>query len=365
MMFNPAMLVLAREAAGLTQISLAHQTGVSQARISKIESGFDWPAPELVASLARECSVPEEFFVQHDTILGEGVIEFFHRRRRTLPARPLTKAHAMSNTVRLELGRLLRGIEMVDAAAFPMAPEDEDLSPEEAAALARAAWRLPPGPVPDLTALVEATGVPVVQMSLGHEKLRAISMPGPNGHHLIVLNRDLPSSNQRWSLAHELGHLAMHYKTITPNIEEQADAYAAALLAPAADIGKELRGLRFRDLGPLKQKWRMSMQALIRTAKDLGYISDRQYRTFSIEMNRLPSGRKREPGEFPREDPRLVRRVINHYREQLGYTISEIGRLMVAHEDRVRSFYLGEPPTPRGLRAVGRASISVVQPLGR
>lgn len=363
-MFNPAMLVLAREAAGLTQSSLAQQTGVSQARISKLEGGFDHPSSELIDGLAKECSVPVEFFSQSEPIIGEGLIEFFHRRRRTLPAKPLTKAHAASNVVRLELGRLFRGVEMADTAAFPTTPESEGLSPEEAAALARAVWRLPPGPLPDLTALVEATGVPVIQMSLGHEKLRAISMPGPDGRHLIVLNKDLPASNQRWSLAHELGHLAMHYKAITPATEEEADAFASALLAPAADIKSDLRGLRFRDLGPLKQKWRMSMSALIRTARDLGFISDRQYRTFNIEMNSLPGGRKREPGEFPREQPRLVRQVIDYYRERLGYSVGEVARLMVAHEGRVRHFYLGEQNDGRGLRVVGRPPIGAVQPFG-
>ncbi len=359
-MFNPSMLVLAREAAGLTQSSLAHQVDVSQARISKLEGGFDQPSSDLVAAVARECSVPVEFFEQRDSILGEGIIEFFHRRRRTLPAKPLTKAHATSNIIRLELSRLLRGVEMVDVAAFPVAPEGEDLTPAEAAALARAVWRLPPGPLPDLTALVEAAGVPVVQMSLGHEKLRAISMPGPDGRHLIILNRDLPPSNQRYSLAHELGHLAMHYTAVTPEIEAEADAFAAALLAPATDIINDLRGLRFRDLGPLKQKWRMSMQALIRTASDLDCISDRQYRTFNMEMNRLPGGRKREPGEFPREEPRFVRWVINYYREQLGYAVGEIAQLMVANEERVRTFYLGEPMGgQRGLRVIGRPAIGV------
>ena len=56
----------------------------------------------------------------------------------------------------------------------------------------------------------------------------------------------------------------MHCGTASEDMEHDADAFAAALLMPADDINPELRGLRFRDLGALKARWRVSLAALIR-----------------------------------------------------------------------------------------------------
>lgn len=349
---NPRMVTLAREAAGMTQTALAHAAGISQAQLSKIEHGLEEPTEEAQAAFARECEVPVSFFNQQDPVLGEGIIEFFHRKRMTLPAKALKRAHAQTNIMRLETLRLLRTIELTDVAAFPVYPVDEYGSPDEIARLTRATWRLPSGPLPDLIALIEATGVPVLQFSLGHEKLSAISVPGEAGRHLIVLNGDLPASHQRFALAHELGHLTMHSGVPSDDLEQEANQFASALLMPSDDIRPALRGVRFRDLGGLKPVWRVSLAALIRRAHDLDQISDRQYRTFNMQLNQLPGGRKREPGEFPSERPRLLAHIIEHYQQDLEYSMEDLQHLMVAHEDHIRRSYLGEEV--RTLRPVGR-----------
>jgi Zn-dependent peptidase ImmA (M78 family) len=199
--------------------------------------------------------------------------------------------------------------------------------------------------------LAEAAAVPVLTFDLGHEKHSAISMPGIAGRHVIVLNSQLPPSAQRFALAHEVGHLVQHSGAASEDMERDADAFAAELLMPAEDIRPELRGVRFRDLGTLKARWRVSLAALIRQGHHLGCISDRQYRTFNIELNKLPGGRKREPGEFDPEQPRLMRHIISHYQSEVGYSVDELLRAMVITRERLDEYYLGAPQ--RRLRPVG------------
>jgi Zn-dependent peptidase ImmA (M78 family) len=175
-------------------------------------------------------------------------------------------------------------------------------------------------------------------------------MPGASGSYLIILNSMLPPSAQRYALAHELGHLVMHNGTATADMERDADEFAAALLMPADDIRPELRGIRFRDLGPLKPRWRVSLAALIRQAHRLGHISDRQYRTFNMELNRLPGGRKREPGEFEPEHPRLMRHILAHYNRELGYSRNDLLNLLVMTPEQHEAIY--QDKTTRRLRAV-------------
>lgn len=348
---NPQMVTLAREAAGLTQGALAQTAGISQAHVSKIEHGLDHPSDEVLESFARECSVPVEFFFQAEPVLGIGIVDFFHRKRQTLPAKPLRRAQALANKTRLESSRLLSTIELEDVQPFPVFPVGQHESPEEVASLVRATWRVPDGPLPNLVALVEAAGVPVLTFDLGHEKLSAISIPGLHGRHVVLLNSSMSASHQRFALAHELGHLVLHDGGLTDDIEREADRFASELLMPAKDIQSHLQGVRFSDLGPLKSVWRVSLAALIRRAHDLGGITDRQYRTFNMNLNKLPGGRKREPGEFPPDEPRLMRHVIDHLRSDLGYSIEDVGNAMCATSATVRSVYLGEPEV--SLRPIG------------
>src|ERR1700742_4884805 len=104
------MVTLAREAAGRSQSAVAHRVGISQAALSKIEHGFDSPNDAVLDALARACGVPRSFFAQRDEILGESVVDFYHRKRLTLPAKPLKQAHAIVNIVRLETLRLARNL---------------------------------------------------------------------------------------------------------------------------------------------------------------------------------------------------------------------------------------------------------------
>ncbi|MEV4197431.1 ImmA/IrrE family metallo-endopeptidase [Micromonospora globbae] len=342
--FNARMVTLARESEGLTQSALAHLAGISQSQISKIENGFEEPHRDVLEQLAKACEVPVDFFFQREEVLGEGFVDFYHKKRLTLPVKPLKKANALANVRRLEAVRLLRTLEFDSAAPFPFCPTDQSWDPESAAQFVRATWRIPPGPLPNLVALIEATGIPVFVTDLGHEKLSAVSMPGMAGRHVIVLNGMLPASARRFALAHELGHLVMHNGSASDDMERDADAFASALLMPAQDIRPDLRGLRFRELGSLKAKWRVSLAALIKRAGDLGTITERQYRTFYIQLSKLPGGRKNEPGEFDPEEPRLMRYLIEHYLNNLKYSREEVARLMVLNEHKLAEVYFGEAP---------------------
>lgn len=351
-MINPRMITLGREAAGLTQAALAHAVGVSQAHLSKVEHGLEEPTNDLLIDLAEQCDVPMEFFSQPEQPVGEGLVDLFHRKRATLPAKPLRRAHAVVNMVRLEVMRLLRNVEMTDVAPFPVFPADEFSSAQEITEKVRALWRIPRGPLPDLVGLVEATGTPVLKIPLDHEKLSAITLPMDHGRYIIVLNDRLSPSHQRFSLAHELAHLAMHQRSAHESIENEADEFASELLMPTEEIRPLLKGIKFRDFGNLKHSWRVSIAALIRKAHDLGEITDRQYRTFNMQLNQLPGGRKHEPGEFEPEHPKLIASLIEHYRTALRYKPAEVAQLIVATEPAMRERYLGE--ARRVLRPVGR-----------
>lgn len=353
MTFNQMMLTTVKDAAGLTQSAIAAHVGVSQATVSKIENGFEEPSPAFLESVAQLAGVPVEVFATHDeSLLPPTLFDIFHKKRLTLPQKPLKKANASAQLTRMEVGRLLRTFDLEPTLPFPSLPLDEHEDASEVAALLRAIWRTPVGPIRNLVALVELTGTPVLLADLGHEKLRAMSLPGvESGGHIILLNRQLPASAQRFGLAHEIGHLVMHQGIASTDMEKEADSFASAFLMPADEIRPRLRNVGFRDLGSLKSYWRVSLAALIYRANDLGVITERHYRTLNMELNKLPNGRKREPGEFPVERPTLIKNVINSYVEQ-GYSLAEVARLMVIREADLRTKYLEELLPAARLRVI-------------
>lgn len=362
MTFNFRMVTLARDAVGLTQTALAHQVGVSQAFISKIENGLETPTDELLERFADACDVPAAFFQQEEQTLGEGLVDLYHKKRLTLPVKPLKKANATANICRLEAVRLLHTVDFEDATPFPEFTVDEFGSPEHVAHAVRALWRIPAGPLPDLVSLIEATGVPIYSVDLGHDKLFAMSMPGTVGRHVIVVNNRLSASTQRFALAHELGHLTMHNGLSSDEMEREADRFAGALLMPREDIKHDLRGLRFSSLGNLKMKWRVAMSGLIYRAHEIGAVDERRYRNLNIQLSTLPGGRRHEPGEFPAEEPRLLRHILGTYEESFGYTREELERLMVVTPARLSVDYFGEQAVRLKPVAVDRHLHSVSMP---
>lgn len=354
--FNPDMLIVAREAVGHTQGTLAKELGVSQAYISQVEHGLKVPSVEMIERFGVVLERPLGFFTQPGRRLGEGLVDFFHKKRQTLPAKPLRRAHATVNAVRLELDRLLETVDLTGVQPLLNLVVGEDGSPETIATLVRSVWRAPSGPLQNLTAYVESLGVPVVVTDLSHRKLAAISVPLESGSHLIVLNGGLPASEQRFALAHELGHLVMHsHLDELGELERDADRFAAELLMPESEIRHELRGMRFRDLGTLKSRWRVSMAALIYRANTLRAVYEDEATLLYKALSAQPGGRLMEAGEFPPEEPQLVKRVIDYFLNEASYTVDQLSAVMNMTSGRLREFYLGEPRRAR-LRVVERDS---------
>lgn len=103
---NGQMITLARESRGLTQRALAEHLEVTQATISKYESGAaDVPSDHLLA-VAELLERPLSFFAWNERIYGASCLH--HRRAARIPLRELKQIHAQVNVLRIQAERLLR-----------------------------------------------------------------------------------------------------------------------------------------------------------------------------------------------------------------------------------------------------------------
>lgn len=349
---NPYMIIVGRESRGLSQKMLADALGVSQGRVSKVESGLLAVPDDLLDALARVLNYPSGFFLQAGAPKGVGIAEIFHRKRQDVPKKVLDKVYARMEIRYRHIENLLRATDI--PVNVPHLDIDEFGTVADIARLVRATWHLPRGPIQDLTTILENAGVVVVPFDFETPKIDAISRWLPGLPPLIFVNETSPKDRLRFNLGHELGHLVMHTLP-NPEIEDQANQFAAEFLLPERDIRNDLGDLTMAKLAVLKRYWNASMSALLKRADDLGTISAGRARALWAQMAR--AGYKlREPVDLdvPGEQPTLVRELVETHLRDLGYDHHDLHDLLCLGDEELWLYYLRDQDrTPlRVMRAI-------------
>jgi Zn-dependent peptidase ImmA (M78 family)/transcriptional regulator with XRE-family HTH domain len=344
--FNPEMLILARESRGLNQTQLAELVSVKQGTISKVESGALIPSPDIVEKFSEKLNYPIALFFQSDRVYGFNSTIFFHRKRQALSDKLLRKLHAHVNLIRMRVARLLRSTDISTNCRFHrIDPSEYKNSVETVAQLVRSTWLIPPGPVRNVMASIEDAGGIVCTMDFQTRQIDAISewvQPFPP---IFVVNSssEMTGDRLRLTLAHEIGHAIMH-QFPSPNMETEANAFAAEFLMPAREIKPSLYELTFAKLMDLKSYWKVSMAALVQRAADLKTISGDQKKYMFINLGRR-GWRLREPEEtdIAVERPELVSELIRVHLSELQYDPAQLaGKVMLLSEGEFRSQYMDQ-----------------------
>lgn len=332
--FNPAMLRLGRLSRGLNQDELAQRSSVVRTSLSRYEAGTLAVPDYALSKLADALDYPPSFFCRNPSLLGTGGDSIFHRKRQKLSTRALYRAHACAEIRRLEVTTLLHSMGD-DTPRLQPYPVDYYGDPARIARTVRAAMNLPPGPVYDLTGLLERNGFVVVSHDFNSRDLDGFTQVPEYPPSFIHIGSDLPPDRWRWTLAHELGHSVMHFDFMdSPRVaEEQANLFAAEFLTPAHEIAPQLAGLTFQKLAGLKMEWRVSMQALIMRAFHLNLISARQRQSMFARMAQADYMR-REPATLdpPVEKPTLMVQLAKRHYDELDYTPDELASLLMVNE---------------------------------
>ena len=232
---------------------------------------------------------------------------------------------------------------------FPVIPEypvelfDDD--PAKIARSVRNQMNVPPGPIFNLTEILERRGCVVIAHDFKSRRIDGFSQNTGVGPCFIHINVDLPPDRSRWTLAHELGHAVMHMDSIKdPKLaEDQANLFAAEFLTPAHEIRHMLDGLTFPKLAGLKRKWKVSMQALIMRAFDLGSISARQRATMFKSLT-AAGYRTREPETLdpPMEHPTVLSKLAQSHMDEAGYSLDEFQELIAINQREFYEYYVAD-----------------------
>lgn len=332
------MVFLARCAMGKTQTEFSKLISIPQSRLSRIEDGLvSEDSPDFLAKLSAATGNPPGFFTQQGD--RKPLREGFYRRKKAVSKSDIWRAEALINIRRLQLQHLAGKLDW-DTKQLPQwEPDQFQGGPAEVARQLRFAMQLPSGPIGDLTKIVEDYGVVVSYFDFGIDDVDGISTVLDGGIPLILLNKNKPAARLRFTLAHELGHLVMH-RLPTPNMEEEAHEFAAEFLLPAREIRASLYPLNISKLVQLKLKWRVSMQAILMTARRLGVMKDPYYRYMMVQLSQA-GYRRNEPYDesIPKEQPSLVGEMIETHFKDLGYSPEELAKIMRMEPDAFEREY--------------------------
>ena len=355
-----ARLKVARSASGMSLRALESSIGraVSAQAIGKYERDESMPGSATLIALARALDVSVDYLLADDDVVLEDV-EF---RKKAIAAR---KAEAQVKAILLrELERYLVLEELLGLPSvnwdrprevpYPVVADVAEA--DRAARSLRSAWGLGSDPIPNLVELLEERGIKVLMVDVDDIDglIANVSRRGGPTAPVVVVNPSHTGERQRFTLAHELGHLVLE---VGGKLKEESAAhrFAGAFLMPAevlwSEVGKHRTSISIGELVDLKVLFGASIQAVTHRCKDLGIIGRTLYSDLYREFRQR--GWRTPPYEEPAPlEPEKLQRferlcyralaedVISESRaaELLDISVQELDRRMDA------------APQPRGDR---------------
>lgn len=301
---------------GWSQSQLAAEVGTTQPKISQIENG-DYNNSKLLDSISEVTQYSRTWFERGPLPdLPSGSLRFRKQAKSSIRTDERVRAHVRQAVEVIE--QFSRLPEAPPVALRPLTPFDK-FSHDKIETLALEVRESlgvgPADPIPNLVRALERAGVAVigsaVDMEAGKHSGASYWPDYPFGRPVICFSRGMPGDRQRFTVAHELGHLILHqFRTPEPRVaEDEVNRFAGALLVPL-EIMTEIEGpITLRTLAFVKARWGISIRALVKRCLDLQII-DSEHR---VSLERQISSRKwnrQEPVDVPYEQPRLVARLI-------------------------------------------------------
>src|SRR5262245_27483158 len=205
----------AREARGLTAISLADLLGVTRAAVSQYENDLQSPRPEVMKRICDCLNLPLRFFLR--PVVERPTPTSFYRSMSAATKAARIRAEKRREWLR-EIVLYLREYIVLPTVHFPVFnfpsnPQlisDDDI--ESVATMARQFWNLSNGPIANVVRLLENNGSIIARDYFEVKTLDAFSRwDGMDNIPYVILSADKDSAaRSRTDIGHELGHLLLH-----------------------------------------------------------------------------------------------------------------------------------------------------------
>lgn len=314
------LIKTARHLRGLSMDDLCHLIGgcVSKQTISNYERGKSIPNRYFLDLIQSALCLPSHFFSESQPILDDVELRYHGK----LPVKELIKLKTIIQTSVSRYLHLETMLGLDNKYGNPLVADtiacNNDV--EFAASKLRDQWRLGDNAIPYLCSQLEYRGVRIIEIDFGD-----LSFDGMSGiiKHLeqpfIAINKNSTIERRRFTVTHELGHILLNLSDTIENKEKPCNYFAGAFLFPRSAIEYELgecrKSITMEELISIKERYGISIAAIVHRAYDLGIIDRRYYDHLYddwINKNRMETGwGEYKISDIPRRYEQLKARAIS------------------------------------------------------
>lgn len=173
-------------------------------------------------------------------------------------------------------------------------------------------------PIVDLIQILENLGIVIIQIKNTDNRFKdfdGLSEIVTNIPTIILPDNMKDGARQRFTIAHELGHLILNIKDKKVDEEKLCNRFASALLMPNEavknEFGKSRGNISFFELTAFKKEYKVSYAAIIYRLKDLNIISEYLYKRLSIIISK----------NIGKNDPNPIQPETSYQFEKMVYKL--------------------------------------------
>ncbi|MGP6151635.1 spr1629 family repressor/antitoxin [Priestia flexa] len=325
---------------GYSRKQLSDLIGVTEQAVWQYENNYTSPKMEIVNQLKRIFNVKSKYFYTKDilnrsTIPGNVQVMNIAYRSKVMNVISKTQAEAkhieyldtfINNLTTRVKYPSMKIIKLRDEVIEYLNNSNDSRLTQinKVAELARKRLDFRKDTNDDLMFLIEKSGVFVFEKAIG-EEIDAYSLWTQYERPYIILGNMKRSAVRRnFDIAHELGHLLLHYRLEFTSldrkehkiIENEANTFAGTFLLPEDEFVSDMKNI-LHVTNPdayidLKKKWNTSLQVLGYRAANLGIIDSKSHRNFYAALHRK-GYLKTEPLDelIPLQKPMKIKSIID------------------------------------------------------
>jgi Zn-dependent peptidase ImmA (M78 family) len=306
-MLNVGRLELARKRRRYTAKTLAERANIAPVTLSRIVNRQQIADDETIEKLVHALAFPRQFFFLDD-IDSIDVSAASFRSLSAMTARERDAALASGALAYVAMDWLKAQFNLPIPDVLDLG---HVLDPAAGARMLRQYWSIGERPIGNMIKLLESKGIRVFSLAENTRNVDAFSC-WRNDEPYVFLNTYKSTEHSRFDAAHELAHLVLH-KHGGPgqnrSAEMEAHAVASSFLMPQDDVLATIPFVTSLDhVVRTKKRWGVSISALAHRLHRLKLITDWQYRTFCIQVNRKYG--VSEPNSLPPERSTIWQKAL-------------------------------------------------------